>query len=166
MKKSQSPRITIPRRSRVCLQGGDAFASGDSYFSILIPEGEGYRRQDYCSKCWSSSAKEQSIENGRTHWRSKVPIKEQKKELSSDDKALDRLMELVDGESDEEAALAFLMALYLERKRRIVMRKELPTGFCYENLRTEEMVVVKKIDPESVPLEVAERELEAIQSGG
>jgi hypothetical protein len=46
------------------------------------------------------------------------------------------------------------------------MRKELPTGFCYENLRTEEMVVVKKIDPESVPLEVAERELEAIQSGG
>lgn len=145
-------QLEIPKRAKNCTKGGEEFVVGDDYFSVLDSDKEGFIREDFCLGCWAE-AKKEWVNRAEIHWKSKVvqvkPISECKEEKTRDEKALELLKGAVMGLSQEEDEDAFLLALYLARRRFLYLRKEKQTAeghFCfYEEAETEEMLCVKKV---------------------
>lgn len=137
-------KLEIPRRSRKCLKGEEELAPGMEYCSALTEAEEGnYLRHDYCINCWQGLSND---EKGHTHWRSKIPQKvEETLPKDRDDRAMVLLKQLRTTSPQE----AFVLALFLVRRKRLIWRQEVdPDGEkfdLYEEVGTEEMIPVKKI---------------------
>jgi hypothetical protein len=159
--------IEIPKRSACCSKNGEPLQQGASYHSVLLKgdkEGD-YLRHDYCETCWN-----QMESRHGSSWKSVIPIAKAASELPKqrDERALFLLKEtLRDLERPGAVAEAFVLALYLARRRRIVLRQEMPREgklplSVYEVTETEEMIGVPKIvlaelDVEKVQQELAQR---------
>jgi hypothetical protein len=143
-------KLDIPRRGRTCSHGEERFETDDEYHSVLIDQEEEIVRRDFCAKCWQEVGTSQDIA-GHTHWKGKVPEKRVEKmlDLSRDEKALELLKEALESEESGAEEEAFVLGLYLERRRLISRRKEVPRDGAlfalYEVLATEEMLTVKTI---------------------
>jgi hypothetical protein len=158
--------IEIPKRSSCCVKGGESLNPGSDYYSVLIKgDEEGvYQRQDYCVNCWSQA---EQVPSGRSVWKSRVPIKKEGSELPKqrDARALYLLKELLTNQITPTAnAEAFVLALYLARRRLIVLRREVeregqPPLSIYEVLETEEMVCVPKLSLSQLHVEQIQAEL-------
>jgi len=145
-------QIEIPRRSRHCRLKQEPFTPGMRYHSVLAEAEEGdLQRQDYCSQCWEAVAQGPE-KHGQSHWIGRVPHDKEEKEenLDRDERALVLLKEALQSDSDAAHDEAFVLALYLERRRLLARRKEtIQQGYkflLYEVLATEEMLAVKLID--------------------
>jgi len=143
-------KLDIPRRSRTCCHNEERFETGEEYHSVLVEKEEEIVRRDFCAKCWPEVQKDEEIA-GNTHWKGKVPEKrvEKMQDLSRDEKALELLREALAEEGGAAEEEAFVLGLYLERRRLIARRKEVPRDGAlfalYEVLATEEMLIVKTI---------------------
>lgn len=147
--------IEIPKRSSCCSKGGEPFTPGSDYYSVLLRNDgeEAYYRHDYCSACWEHNKTSLSQKGKNSAWKSKVPAKKELSELPKqrDARALYLLKEvLANRESPTAHAEAFILALYLARRRLIVLRREFeqpakPTLCVYEIIETEEMIGVPKM---------------------
>ena len=143
-------KLDIPRRSRTCSHKEERFETGDEYHSVLVDKEEEITRLDFCTTCWSEVQNGEGIV-GNTHWKGKVPEKrvEKMQDLSRDEKALELLKEALADEGAPAEEEAFVLGLYLERRRLIARRKEVPRDGAlfalYEVLSTEEMLTVKTI---------------------
>ena len=148
-------QIEIPKRDSQCSLGGELMAPGLEYYSALkINEGqESYKRLDYCVPCFERLQKE----NKRgsyigSFWKSTVPKKQALSELpkKKDDQALLLLKEALSSSEDLAEEEAFLLSLYLARRRKITYRQELlrfgKIFSLYEVVETEEMLAIPKID--------------------
>lgn len=145
-------QIEIPKRASHCVKGGEFLNQGDSYYTALISAQNeyAYERQDYCLTCWEAiDLPNQAIASS---WKSVVPFKKDKSELPKrrDDRALYLLKEaLSDQEGEGAKEEAFVLSLYLARRRLITVRQELMKGgfpyFLYEVAETEEMLCVPRI---------------------
>jgi hypothetical protein len=134
------------------------------FYSVLI-EGEEkglYQRHDYCAPCWTLMDVQAQYPKMISHWKSRVPAKKLVDELPKqrDARVLALLREAIlqDKSHDE----AFVLALYLARKRLIALRQEmtLPDGkpaSLYEVLETEDMLCVPR-------LALSELQVEKVQS--
>lgn len=137
-------KLEIPRRSRKCHKGEEELFPGMEYCSTLTDGEEGnYLRRDFCIACWQGLSDE---ERGETHWRSKIPKKEEETlPKDRDDRAMALLKQLRATSLQE----AFVLALFLVRRKRLIWRQEVePDGEkfdLYEEVGTEEMIPVKKI---------------------
>lgn len=163
-------QIEIPKRATCCVKGGEPLLQGAEYYSALV-RGEGdevYHRQDYCHSCWE---KHNSDNPDHLHinssWKSTVPLKKEVSELPKqrDARALYLLKEaLHDQDTSAKIAEAFVLALYLARRRLIYLRQEmkregkLPICF-YEVAETEEMLCVPKIPLSDLQVETVQLEL-------
>jgi len=109
-------KIDIPRRSRHCAECEVPFTPGAPYYSLLT---HAFERCDSCETCWNEPASGDVI----TYWKASVPTKEEKVELSHDrdERAWQLFQMAVEEKNDEEA---FILSLYLARKRIIVSRQE------------------------------------------
>ncbi len=153
-------QIEIPKRAHVCAKGNEALLPEMDYFSTLVKDEEkGFLRQDFCVSCWEMFMKEESIHQGRSHWKSKVfPKKEIRITAENrDERVLELLKETLAKSSEEDAAESFVLALYLARRRLIALRQEVKqedgTAMLYEIYDTEEMLCIKKQQLSSLEIE-------------
>lgn len=146
-------QIEIPRRSQICAHGQEPLEPGDEFYSVLW-NGENERqliRQDYCVACWEKVINQESFRVMRSYWKSKIPLKKESIALPKqrDERAFYLLKEALKSDSLDDQTEAFILALYLARKRLLVLRQELPQlngdiGLLYEHQVSEELLCVKK----------------------
>ena len=149
--------LDIPKRSSSCSKGGETFHPGTEYHSILLEiSHDQYQRQDFCSACWDNYTREELLGQATSHWKAQVIVsaKQNDKGLPKQDQIQDdQLVALfkngLESDKNEDHAEAFVLALYLARKKIIVLREQFEqenqTVFLYEIASTEEMIPVKKI---------------------
>ncbi len=145
-------QIQIPKRSLQCHSGSEAFVTGMEYFSLLKEnEKNEYERHDYCVLCFQRALENNEIKKGAKYWKSKVPIKKTTLAPQNKDAQIFELFKNSTTEATEESnGISFVLALYLARKRTILLRKEIlkdkDTIQIYEIADTEEMVAIKKMN--------------------
>lgn len=150
--------FNIPKRGPCCSKGGEAFHPGTEYHSILLETSQNrYQRQDFCSVCWDSCTREEILHLAKSHWKAQVIVSAKqndkallpKQEHVTDEQILLLLKTTLASEKDEDHAEAFVLALYLARKKILILRQqfdqEAQTIFLYEIASTEEMLPIKKI---------------------
>lgn len=137
----------IPRRCGNCRTCSTPFSSGDSYCSIL----KDTDRHDFCIACWGRF---QDIPSG-CHWKSTVPLKKETPSIPPTKFSV--AVDLLRAGDAIEPAEAFLLALYLVRKRILAFRKDYRDGDrifgLYEVISTEEMIPVRKVSLAGLDLE-------------
>lgn len=146
------PFITIPRRSAICAKGQEVLEPGAEYYSVLIDNGTALQRQDFCLACWKTVRLEEGIVQAKTHWKSRVVAKKEVVDHAPDRdaKAMVLLIEQLAQQTADEQAEAFILALYLARRRLLYLRQQLidEKGVMmqlYEVAATEEMLAVPKL---------------------
>lgn len=160
-------QLEIPKRSTCCIKGGEPLLQGIDYYSALVRnDGEEiYQRQDYCLACWEGFTVSQQV---MSSWRSTVPFKKETSELPKrrDERALYLLKELLANEDMSSGAMAqaFVLALYLARRRLIFLRQELkregkPLLSLYEVAETEEMLCIPKLAISDLQIDTIQLEL-------
>ncbi len=167
-------QIEIPRRGQVCLHGQEPFTGGMEYYSVLldgVAEGA-YERQDYCSQCWDQLAKQNAISKSLSTWKSNVPMKKEASDLPKqrDARALYLLKEALKNNEPESCAEAFVLALYLARKRLMYQRQEIKLAdgkpaLIFEVAETEEMLCVRRIPVSELQVEKVQIDLAKKFSG-
>lgn len=158
-------QVTIPKRQSQCKHCHGAFSSAMTYYSLLEPLEAGITRHDYCLPCWELKEKE-AVKTGKTHWKSKVTGKsssENKSDKTHEAHALNLLRQAAGEKGGEEQAEAFVLALYLARKRYLYLRQQIAQDdgsviHLYEVAATEEMIPVKRVT-------LSKLHLEGIQKG-
>lgn len=154
--------IKIPRRKRHCDICKAVFSYTSPYDTVLIEENEGWNRLDYCSKCWSPHLKE----GAKSHWRALVPAKN---ESTAPDE--NSFLNLVDHlrfflEKGSNPSQAFILALYLLRKKVLQKRQELEhEGMLvtlYEVKNSDEILVVPHVDITNLDAAQLQNELQAL----
>lgn len=160
--------IEIPKRSSICVQCKKSFFSGMEFHSLLkegIEEGI-YTRQDYCVFCWEKVSQQMTLEDIRTTWKSKVPAKKAISDLprQRDARAMYLLKEALLHNYIENVAEAFVLTMYLARKRLIYFRKDLiledgQEASIYEVAQTEEMLCVRKVPLSTLHIDKIQSEL-------
>jgi hypothetical protein len=144
--------LEIPKRSRCCHKGQEPFQPGTDYYSTLIEDPDGLLRRDYCPTCWDEQTRSVALKQAKSIWKSQVPAKAVNplEGLNREEKALALFKEAVAAKTPEMEAEAFILALYLARKKQIAFRDELQKEnehlYLYEELATEEIICVKKVD--------------------
>ena len=148
--------LEIPSRHLACEGCKEIFSSGMMYNSILQIR-QSLIRKDYCQKCWTP----EKNEAWDSHWKSKVPNKKKGKEKNIDKEAsaLALLRILAKEEEEESQQKAFILGLYLARKRKLYLRQELEAHFLYEDPAAEEMFGIKKFDPSKLNIEKIQHEI-------
>lgn len=156
--------IEIPKRSQMCLLRQEPFLPGMDYYSVLFLDEGGsgkFIRKDYCPTCWQKIEKEKI----HSHWKGKVPKKTAKKEpVDQTERAFELLRKAIQNPEEDTQREAFILALYLARKKKLHLRQELKgekgeTFFIYEASETEEMFPVKKWDPSKEQINKIQQDL-------
>lgn len=157
-------QLEIAKRAPQCAACSEAFQPKQKYYSQILEKDEGELfRRDFCIKCWDSVyGKEQII----TAWQGVVPIELEKKDefLSRDQKAMALIKEMIADDTPENRQYAFILGLYLARKRHISLRKEVALkdgrkALLYEVLETEEMLSVPKMELSHLEIETIQKAL-------
>ena len=154
--------MDIPKRAAICAHGQEAFSPGMEIHSTLQgDQGDGkWIRKDYCQQCWSLLASQTTLEPVRSTWRSKIAAKKAPPTLPKqrDARAMHLLQEALMRHEAEDEAEAFVLALYLARKRLIYFRQDILledgcNASIYEIAHTGEMFCVKKFPLSSLHVE-------------
>ncbi|MFO0939134.1 MAG: hypothetical protein U0930_00050 [Pirellulales bacterium] len=102
------------KSSRRCSLTGAEFAPGESYISVLIPEGDEITRMDISAKQWA-----QPPENAIGWWKCRMPDAQRRGSRPAPNSVLlDMLAELL--QRPDKAQLAYLLAVLLVRRRVLV----------------------------------------------
>lgn len=141
---SMGPKV--PRRSRSCAKSGLPFQPGMEYISLLKEgQGEEYIREDIAFSWWKEQGSEALLKETKSHWRGKVPLKEEAPKTP--DQLFERAFELLTEYLEKGSPKAFLIALFLARKKKLILREEFPdeagVTMLYEVAETEEMISVR-----------------------
>lgn len=130
-------KYTLPRRASKCFLKEEPFLPGSSLISLVIPKKEGFLRRDYCLHCWESVKEEK----GSSFWKVILPKKAEESKSLSDLQALELFCSLL----GKEKELAFVLALYLERKKFLTKRREGEEELIFENNENGELYIVEKV---------------------
>lgn len=153
--------LKITKRGRNCAYDQKPFPETIDYVSALIEqEDDSLVRQDYCAPCWERAIQETPELASVPHWRGrreKVTPLTAKTSEERNKAMLGLWKEALDKEQFDKA---FVIALYLQRQKVLILRKQLKKKFVYEIVASEEMVTTPrinfpKIDVESVRTEIA-----------
>lgn len=155
-------KFDIPPRARRCCLGNEDFTQGMEYISLLEEkDDEGYLRKDYCLACWKTAGEAPgNPQIGEVHWKSQVPLKSRSdsKDMRRDVRALELLREILETGSEDEEGEAFVLALLLQRGKRLVLKQEIADQgkeplLLFEVAGTEEMIPIKKISLSAIETE-------------
>jgi hypothetical protein len=107
------------KSSKRCHLSGKEFSPGESYFSVLVPDGDEISRIDIASSLWL-----QRPANAIGWWKCRIPEASAKGTRPAPNSVLlDVLTELL--KLPEQAKLAYLLALLLVRRRVLVEEEKL-----------------------------------------
>jgi len=101
-----------PAKGR-CAVTGRGFQEGEEFYTVLFQEGESFRRADYGVDAWAGPP-----EGSFCHFKTRVPVKEKRKQLLADNETLVSFFTRL-GDQTEPAGVQFrfVLALILMRKR-------------------------------------------------
>lgn len=160
-----SSLLEIPRRSGLCSHCAEKFPQGSFYHSALtIEKKQNLKRQDYCSDCWKH-LEPSIILSFQCHWKAATPDKKENDQrfLCKEAYVLSLVKDRTESQNHEELVKRFFLALYLVRKRILVQRKELEISkeiyILFEIVETEEIIPIKKIQPEKIDLNKIQLEI-------
>lgn len=162
MNHSAILHIEIPKRSIACTHCQERLTLGMEFHSTLKDSSdEGcYIRQDYCLVCWEKLSSQIDLEVIRSTWKSKIPTKKDASDLPKqrDARAMHLLKEALTRQGIDDYAEAFVLTMYLARKRLIYFRQDLlledgQKASLYEVAQTEEMLCVRRITLSTLQIE-------------
>lgn len=160
--------IEIPKRAQTCCKCQTPFKGGEEYQTALFEGAQDvpFERCDFCLPCFQKNVKENADSLPLSTWKSVVPMKKEESPLpkQKDDRAMYLLKEALAKNDEQSIEEAFILALYLARKRILAMRQEVPLenqrkGLVYEVLETEEMLCVPKVPLNELAIEKVQEEL-------
>ena len=131
----------IKSRGHHCSRTGREFSEGEFFYTILVREGEGFRREDMCEEAWDQ--RNDNIEPF-SFWRSKYepPAPAPPEPLPRDD-AEGLLRRLIAGNDPSHLNVRYILALMLERKRVLrPLESSDDDMLVYEHLATGETLVI------------------------
>lgn len=144
--------VEIPKKNAKCSKLSEDILPGDEIYSVLKNLDDNFIREDYCSSCWSSVQNELE-ESVVLNWKSTVSQKKPEKELfmNKNQQVLSLFTKLSASESLIDLQQAYILSLYLSRKKQIYFRKEFQdslgqTMILYEVASNEENIIVKKFE--------------------
>jgi hypothetical protein len=154
----------IPRRNDLCSQCNQKIARGTTYHSALChsstPSAASTERRDYCQGCWKLWEDKALSVPMHWHWCATLAIAADAERAPQPkvERALALLKERLLTPEEQ-----FVVALFLMRQRRLILRKEIVEGEMrcqiFEEAATEEMVTVPKIDLSTVDVMVVQHAL-------
>lgn len=150
-------KFEIPRRSLCCTLCQTKWTPHRDCYSLIFEESDRYwLRKDICDECWRQAENKSSLIEDKPDtyflWRSK--ILPQPKKIKNPSNASEKIFELfhtaLSGDHDQTQAEAFILALLLKRKKKLIERKEIKhsTGKSYilfEDAETQETYSVPKV---------------------
>ena len=96
-----------------CAVTGHLLAEGEEFYTVLLEDGESFRRVDYSLDAWQGPP-----QGAFSHFRTRVPVKEKRKRLLVDDEILVHFfLRLADQSEPHRLQFRFVLALILLRKR-------------------------------------------------
>jgi hypothetical protein len=96
-----------------CAATGRAFEEGEEFYTVLLEDGDSFKRVDYSLSGWSGPP-----DGAFCHFKSRVPVKEKQKKLLVDQEVLVGFFErLADETEPVRIQFRFVLALILMRKR-------------------------------------------------
>lgn len=131
----------IKSRAHQCSRTGREFVEGEFFYTLLIREGEGFRREDLSEEAWKE--RNDNIQPF-SFWRSKYdpPAPPPAEPLPRDD-AEGLLRRLIQENDPAYANVRYILALMLERKRVIRPLESSDNDMLvYEHLSTGETLVL------------------------
>ena len=148
----------IKHRSEVCTATNRPFAEGEYFYTLLVREPDGFRREDLSEEAWA--ARNENIQPF-SFWRSRFePAPPETPEPLGKETAEELFRRLV-ASSDAPANACYVLAAMLERKRVLKQVKTEKTGgekvLVYEQPSTGDVFLVR--DPQ-----LRLDELEAVQN--
>lgn len=154
----------IKSRAHRCTRTGRAFAEGELFYTLLVREGEGFRREDLCEEAWSG--RNDDIKPF-SFWRSRYepPAPPPPEPLAKDD--AEGLLRRLIAEGGGRRHAIYILALMLERKK--VLRpvdSSDPDMLVYEHLPSGDRLVVAnpRLGLDQIP--AVQAEVGALLSGG
>ncbi len=131
----------IKSRAHSCSRTGREFEPGETFYTMLVREADGFRREDLCEEAWQS--RNDNIQPF-SFWRSKYepPTPPPPEALPKDD-AESLLRRLVAENDPSYVNVRYILALMLERKR---LLRPVESGdddmLVYEHVGTGETIVL------------------------
>jgi len=105
----------IKSRGEQCTATGRAFAEGESFYTVLYREKDGFRREDLCDEAFK--ARDKSLKPF-SFWRSKFePPAPPPPEAFAKETAEELLRRYIEEDEPQHANTRYILALMLERKR-------------------------------------------------
>ncbi len=96
-----------------CAVTGRAFEEGEEFYAVLFEDGDSFTRADYCLEAWQGAP-----EGAYCHFKTRVPVKEKRKNLLVDQELLINFFERLAEETEPvRVQFRFVLALILMRKR-------------------------------------------------
>ena len=97
-----------------CAACGRGFAEEEDLFSGLYDEQTAFVRRDYCAACWAEAERDKVF----SHWRTRVPKKDEPPKRLVDDDVLRNFFHRLEGESEPlKVNFRYVLALLLIRKK-------------------------------------------------
>ena len=109
----------VEKRRTKCCQCETEFPPGRSFFSVLLEQDGELKRSDFCGECWESESNEDYF----CFWKSRRPESNEQQTVGPA-VLLDLLEQLRHPSSEYEKALRLVLALYLARKKVLVLDTE------------------------------------------
>ncbi|MGB9687865.1 hypothetical protein [Thermogutta sp.] len=100
----------IQRCTRHCAVTGREFKPGEVFYSVLLPEGNAWKRLDYSAESWHGPP-----EGCIAWWRTQMPAPEQKRQWAPSEVMVRCLEELA--ERPDRADFRYVLALLMIRRR-------------------------------------------------
>jgi hypothetical protein len=96
-----------------CAATGRLFKEGEEFYTVLFEEGESFKRADYCTEAWNGPP-----EGAYCHFKSRVPVRERRRQLLVADELLLGFFQRLAAETEPvRVQFRFVLALILMRKR-------------------------------------------------
>ena len=148
-----------------CAVTGRKLEEGEEFYTVLLEDGESFRRLDYSLEAWTAPP-----EGSFCHFKTRVPVKEKAKKLLVDnDLLVNFFLRLEDETEPVRVQFRFVLGLILMRKRllRYESTKGEDEGEIWQMLLTKDQSTHRVVNPHLTDdqIEGVSQELSAILHG-
>lgn len=156
----------IQSRAHRCQSCNADFTAREAFHTLLYDQRHGYERMDVCGKCWTEQFSQGGAEKKGfvSHWQGiYTPPPPVAPDAIQRDTAESLLRKLVEQNQPEFAAVRFILAVMLERKRILKVKTQLVEGgrriLIYEHPKSGDLMSIADPDLQLNQLEQVQRDV-------